>query len=872
VTTDSPGANLAFLTGGGTMGELIAGYDWGATSLGPIASWSATVTTTIGLALRSAVPMVMLWGEDGIMIYNDAYSVFAGGRHPGLLGSRVREGWPEVADFNDNVMKTVLGRGETLAYVDQELLLYRHGHAEQLWTNLDYSPIVDASGARVGVIAIVVETTEKVRAERWLADERERLRAMFEQAPSFMAMLRGPEHVFELTNAAYLQLIGHRHVIGKRLSEALPEVAGQGFAELLDRVYASGEPYIGQASPVRLQRNPDGPQEERILDFIYQPVRDPAGRVVGIFVDGADVTDRVAAETAARDSAGLFRSFAEAMPNHVWTARPDGYLDWFNSQVYAYGAALPGTLDGSGWAAMVHPDDLPEAAARWADSLASGTSYEVEFRLRRADGAFRWYIARATPIRDDDGRIVRWIGTNTDIDDQKAVIAELAMSEARLNLAIEAGQMAVWEIDLPTLRITPSAALNRLYGFPEDATPTLDDFRSRYAPGEAERLSALAAQSTQGTRRDLDAEVRHVWPDGSEKWMLIRAHTVDDGRRAIGVVVDITGRKRVEQRLAESEQRFRLSQDAARIASLELDIASGVVIGSSTFWELWGLTPRDSVHISTLEAIVLPEDANIRSNPDTRVAGTAAPSVEYRVRRPDTGQIRWLARHIEFVRDADGKPIKMFGIMRDVTEEKEAQARQELLTHELEHRIKNILAMVSAIASQTLRSGDLDTARAAFTERLQALAKAHDILNRSRWTTAALGEVVSAATAQLPGQRVVSSGPEVKLPPRMALSLALAINELGTNALKYGALSVEAGAIAITWQVEDRPTGPALVWAWREGGGPPVTAPSRRGFGRFLIERVLATDFGGTVSLQYLPEGVTCTLTAPLPPQQGAAP
>ena len=153
-----------FLAGGGTLGALIEALDWSSTPLGPLATWSTTLRTTIGLILRSPVPIVTLWGKDGIMIYNDAYSVFAGTRHPALLGSRVREGWAEIADFNDNVMRVGLAGG-TLAYRDQDLTLNRHGRPDRVWMNLDYSPILDEDGAPVGVIAIVVETTDKVRAE-----------------------------------------------------------------------------------------------------------------------------------------------------------------------------------------------------------------------------------------------------------------------------------------------------------------------------------------------------------------------------------------------------------------------------------------------------------------------------------------------------------------------------------------------------------------------------------------------------------------------------------------------------------------------------------------------------------------------------------
>lgn len=738
--TDQAATVHAFLSGGSALGRLIAGHDWSQTALGPIAGWSPTMRASISLTLRSALPMVTLWGPEGVMIYNDAYAIIAASRHPDLLGQRVCEGWPEVAEFNAHVMQVVLG-GETLAFKDQDLTLNRNGRPEQVWMNLDYSPIVDDQGACVGVIAIVVETTEKVKAERWLAGESDRLRQMFQQAPGFIAMMTGPDHVFELANDAYLRLIGHREVVGKSVAAALPEVASQGFIDLLDTVWATGEPFIGRALRAFLQRTPGEPPDERFVDLIYQPVRDPAGQVVGIFVEGTDVTERILAERDVRDREAQFRTFAEAMPNHVWTALPDGKLDWFNGRVYQYSGQTPGTLDGEGWGAIVHPDDVTEAAARWAGCVHTGAPYEAEFRIRRFDGAYRWHLVRAVTLADAEGKIGRWLGTNTDIEDQKQTL----------------------------------------------------------------------------------------------------------------------------QRLAESERRFRLSQNAAGIASLELDIATGAVMGSDFFWELWGLTPRASEHISVLEAIVLPEYRNVRSTEETRQNGTASLKVDYRIRRPDTGEIRWLSRNIEFIHDPDGRPVKMFGVVQDITDRKEAEARQAMLTHELEHRIKNILAMVSAIAAQTLRNTDLETAAATFGERLRALSNAHDILTRTRWTAAGLGEVVRSAVRPLPAERISIAGPDVSLGPKMALSLALAINELGTNALKYGALSLETGRVCVSWTIERLGETAQIVWRWSEDGGPPVVPPTRRGFGRFLIERVLAADFHGQVSIDYLPKGVEVILTAPAP-------
>ena len=281
----------SFAAGGGKIGALLREHDWSKTPLGPLEIWPQSLRTTVGLVLHSVVPIVLLWGKDGTMIYNDAYSVFAGGRHPALFGSKVREGWPEIADFNDNVMKIGLAGG-TLAYSDQELTLYRNGQPEQVWMNLDYSPAPDERGNPAGVIAIVVETTARVLAERRQAAERERQRAIFQQMPGFVGVLTGPDHVFEYVNDAYVAISGPRTFVGRSVREVFPELEGQGFYELLDQVYATGKPFRAQAMPIRLVAE----NEDRYIDLLYEPIRNDGGEVTGIFVGGYDVTDRVRAE------------------------------------------------------------------------------------------------------------------------------------------------------------------------------------------------------------------------------------------------------------------------------------------------------------------------------------------------------------------------------------------------------------------------------------------------------------------------------------------------------------------------------------------------------------------------------------------------
>jgi PAS domain-containing protein len=245
------------------MGRLIAAHDW-SDSLGPLSDWPASLKTTVGLLLNSAVPMVLLWGADGIMIYNDGYSVFAAARHPQLLGSRVREGWPEVADFNDNVMRVGLAGG-ALAYKDQELILHRRGQPGQVWMNLDYSPVIDETGRPGGVIAIVVEITERVLADRRQAAATERQRQQFEQAPGFIIVMSGPDHVVEFVNDTHRRVFGSDDWVGKTIREAFPSIEGQGFFEALDQVYATGETVEFENTEVRYRRSAAQPEESRYL-------------------------------------------------------------------------------------------------------------------------------------------------------------------------------------------------------------------------------------------------------------------------------------------------------------------------------------------------------------------------------------------------------------------------------------------------------------------------------------------------------------------------------------------------------------------------------------------------------------------------------
>jgi len=269
-------------------------------------------------------------------------------------------------------------------------------------------------------------------AERRVVAARNRQWHQFEQAPGFICIQNGPDHVYQFANEAYRRLVGQRELIGRSVRAAMPDIYGQGFYERLDAVYATGERFRADAVVVSMARTPGGPLEERFVDLVYEPVIDDNGRIIGVFTQGHDVTEAVHAEQRVRTSDERFRVFAQCMPSHVWSSRPDGYIEWFNDRTYTYTGYEPGTLYGQEWAQTVHPDDRARAVAAWAHAVDTGEPYRIQFRIRRVDGIYRSFLVKADPVRNVDGCIEHWVGIDTDVDDEKRLGAELVTLNATL--------------------------------------------------------------------------------------------------------------------------------------------------------------------------------------------------------------------------------------------------------------------------------------------------------------------------------------------------------------------------------------------------------------------------------------------------------
>ncbi len=407
----------------GKMLSLINSFDWGATAVGPTRSWPETLRSTVRIMLASPVAMVMLMGEKGVLVYNDAYAVFAGLRHPQILGQEVAVAWPEIAEFNTAILQRVLA-GETLSLEDQKLTLDRTGVFEDVWLNLHYSPVLDDRGEPIAELVIVAETTKRVMAERALARSEERL--------SLALNASGIVGVWDWDLAAdrvsadrrFAEMYGvnpDEAETGAPLEAYLEGIHPEDRQQVADSIAEALEargPYRGE---YRL-RSADG--NTRWVLATGTVVVDPDGQPVRIAGVAVDITEHKRAQEKLAESEAKFRAIADSMPQMVWSTLPDGYHDYYNARWYEFTGVPAGSTDGEGWNGMFHPEDQDRAWAAWRHSLETGEPYQIEYRLRHHSGEYRWTLGRAMPLRDPLGRIVRWFGTCTDIHETKLAAEE----------------------------------------------------------------------------------------------------------------------------------------------------------------------------------------------------------------------------------------------------------------------------------------------------------------------------------------------------------------------------------------------------------------------------------------------------------------
>ena len=413
-----------FLAGGGEMGARIREFPWAETPLGEPRLWPQGLRTAVRILLTTQHPVFIFWGQHHICLYNDAYSRSLGPeKHPSRLGMPGRTAWPEIWPIIGPQIEYVM-RGEGATWHENQLVpIIRHGSLQDVYWTYSYSPIDEPDAPRNvgGVLVVCTETTEQVLAQQRLTEERERFAQLFDQAPTFLALLEGPEHVFTYANPGYLKLVGHRAVIGRTVAEAIPETVEQGYVALLDDVYRTGNPFSALGAKFDMQAVPGGPIDERYVDFVYQPMTRGDGAVIGILVQGVDVTSRTRSDLALAQSRSRLDYATRLSGVGFWYCDlPFEELEWDErvKEHFFFPPAARITIDD--FYARIHEEDRGPTRDAIDASIRNRTAYDIVYRTVHPDtGAIKWIRALGGTNYASDGTPTQFDGVTVDVTAQK---------------------------------------------------------------------------------------------------------------------------------------------------------------------------------------------------------------------------------------------------------------------------------------------------------------------------------------------------------------------------------------------------------------------------------------------------------------------
>ena len=413
--------DLKFLSHGGDMGELIRSINWADTSLGSPDVWPISLRISVSIMLSSTFPMYIAWGQDYIQLYNDGYRPILGStKHPAAMGISTRQTFSEIWHIIGPMFEGVM-QGNAVGFPNFKLPLDRNGYVEECFFDFSYSPIRYEDGSVGGILVTVVETTDKINALKILeekvaaiAESEERFRTMAENSSILIAVAD------ETSNATYF-------------SKAWIDLTGRSMSELLDFGWVDllhpedRERYVNSyLDAFKEQIFFTG--EFRILstDGEYHwiltngsPRFRPDGGFAGYISSSTDITEQLAIREQLKDSEEKLLLLADNISQLIWMTDETGYIFWYNKRWYEYTGTTLEEMQGWGWEKVQHPDHLDLVKTKWTENVESGEIFEMTFPLRSKSGEFRWFLTRAVPLRDESGKIIRWLGTNTDITEQR---------------------------------------------------------------------------------------------------------------------------------------------------------------------------------------------------------------------------------------------------------------------------------------------------------------------------------------------------------------------------------------------------------------------------------------------------------------------
>src|SRR5262245_22116486 len=739
------------------------------------------------------------------------------------------------------------------------------------WVAVEGTVVRGGSGQPVRWLGITRDITARKQAEDKLEKSERELRGLLEALPAAVYMTDAAGHV-TYCNAAAVALWGLK-----------PELGATKFCGSWKLYYCDGTAMPVEESPMALAlrqkrairgaeaitERPDGSR----VPFIPfpTPLFDRSGTVIGGVNMLVDITERKQAENILAE-----RNTQLALAGKVGLVGTFSYdLASGRMQVSVGYATIHGLPEATqetsraAWRARVHPEDLPRLDIQLERAIAEGRSeHYSEYRIQHDSAGARWIESRSRIYYDRDGTARRIVGANIDLTERKKTEAVLKESEARLADALAAGQVMAFEWDARTRGSRRSQNAAHIL---EESAASVAEFLMRVHPEDREGFKA-AIRGLRPQHPSYTFNFRFCCSNGRQVWLEETARAEFDAAgkllRIKGLTRNISDRKRAEDTLAERNLQLSLAGKAALVGSYSYELHTDVMHVSEGYVALHGL-PEGTIETTRREwrSRAHPEDVDrvAECREDAFRNRTSEYDIEYRIIRSD-GTLRWIESRSLILYSRQGKPQRVVGVNIDVTERKRTEDRQRILVAELDHRVKNLLSTISAVAAHTMdASSSMQHFVAALDGRIRSMALTHELLSGHRWQGIPLAELLRRELAPYATRSNTDlGGPDVLLSADAGQTIAMVVHELTTNAAKYGALSRREGHVLVRWYwPRNKAMAEELTIDWQEVGGPVVSGDGKSSYGSSVITDLVPYELGGTANLNFAEQGVRCRLTVP---------
>lgn len=703
--------------------------DWAKTPLGAPEGWPESLKTLVMVMLGSKQPMFAAWGPERTMLYNDGYARLCRDRHPAALGAPFGETWRDIMDEVGPILERAFD-GVATHMDDIRLVFLRDGRPQEAHFSFSYTPVRGAGGGVQGMFCACDETTEQVLAERRVREEQDRLAAVFESAPGYVAVLRGPDLIVESVNAAHRRDFDSADWPGRPIRECVPSLEGQGYFELLDQVYATGERLAMTGALANLSDHPGASRApDQFYDLVFAPLTNAAGEITGVYTECFDVTDRYRLEEARDTTRRELERLTDALPVLIAYVDRDLVYRFANRTYETWFPLRRADLIGRSVIEVIGEEAFALVKPHFDAALAGDrvtyderTPYREGFRDVRVEFVPRW---------DDDGAVLGFYALVRDVTDQVRAETALRESESRLRVLDELGRATAISTDADEILAVTTRLVGEHLGASVCAYADMDKDQDGFtirgdwaAPGEAHivgryRLADFGAAAVERLSAGLPLVLgdipSQVDPHGVAAFGAIGVRAtlcmplVKEGRLTAmmavhdskprlwseqdkALMLEVTERSwahvervRAEAVLRDSEARLRFALDAGRLGQASYDMRTGALEHTPALARLFGYDEDARLTVDDLRARYHPDDVEkvARTRERNLAAGHDLFELDHRIVTP-TGEERWLFARASVERGPDGTVERVTAFYLDETDRRAAEAAYLEKARELE--------------------------------------------------------------------------------------------------------------------------------------------------------------------------------------------